>query len=92
MLALDYRAIGPLFKEVPEHPYMLHGDYHSNNVMLQNNEPLMIVADKSMVIGYTRLLRRTLRRNADTEMGQKCIAYYKSRLAELLNRVDTLVF
>ena len=136
---------------------MLHGDYHSNNVMVQNGEPLMIdmdtlcvghpvfelastfnayvgfseldptviqkfmkldaetgrkigskilplylnsqdesyiqsVAEKAMVIGYTRLLRRTLRREADTEMGQRCIAHYKARLAELLEHVDTLMF
>lgn len=146
-----------MMEAVPEHFYMLHGDYHSNNVMLQNGEPLMIdmdtlcvghpvfelastfnayvgfseldpdsikrfmkldaetgrviwnkllplylntedeayiqsVAEKAMVVGYTRLLRRTLRREADTEQGQKCIAYYKARLAELLERVDTLAF
>ena len=146
-----------LIEAVPEHPYMLHGDYHSNNVMMQNGEPLMIdmdtlcvghpvfelastfnayvgfseldptviqqfmkldaetgrrvwnkllplylnsedetyirsVAEKAMVVGYTRLLRRTLRREADTEQGQKSIAHYKARLAELLERVDSLVF
>lgn len=146
-----------LIEAVPEHDYMLHGDYHGNNVMMQNGEPLMIdmdtlcvghpvfelastfnayvgfseinpdsikqfmkldaqtgrqiwsrilplylnsqdetyvqsVADKAMVIGYTRLLRRSLRREADTEMGRKSIAHYKTRLTELLDRVDTLVF
>ena len=45
-----------------------------------------------MIIGYTRLLRRTLRREADTEQGQKSIAYYKERLAQLLARVDSLTF
>ncbi|MBR4961690.1 MAG: anti-sigma factor antagonist [Clostridia bacterium] len=146
-----------LIQAIPEHPYMLHGDYHSNNVMIQNGEPLMIdmdtlcvghpvfelastfnayvgfseldpevvkrflkldaetaravwkkllplylnsedeayiqsVAKKAMVIGYMRLLRRTIRREADTEQGQKCIAHYKKRLAELLEQVDTLTF
>lgn len=146
-----------LIEAVPECNYMLHGDYHGNNVMMQNGEPLLIdmdtlcvghpvfelastfnayvgfseldpnlikqfmkldretahvvwnkllalylnsqdesyiqsVAEKAMVIGYTRLLRRTLRREADTEQGQKCIVRYKARLAELLERVDTLVF
>lgn len=146
-----------LIEAVPEHPYMLHGDYHSNNVMMQNGEPLMIdmdtlcvghpvfelastfnayvgfseidpnsirlfmkldaetgrlmwnkllplylnssdeayirsVAEKAMVLGYTRLLRRSLRREADTEQGRKSIAHYKARLAELLERVDSLVF
>lgn len=151
------KKLHDLIEAVPERDYMLHGDYHSNNVMVQNGEPLMIdmdtlcvghpvfelastfnayvgfgevdpnvtlqflkldvetahavwdkvlklylnsededyirsVAEKAMVIGYTRLLRRTLRRQADTELGQKSIAYYKARLEELLDRVDTLVF
>jgi len=155
--AQQQQKLRAMLEAVPEHPYMLHGDYHSNNVMLQNGEPLMIdmdtlcvghpvfelastfnayvgfseldpevirkymkldaetgrtvwnkllplylnsddetyirsVAEKAMVIGYTRLLRRTLRREADTEQGQKSIAHYKARLAELLERVDTLVF
>ena len=146
-----------MIEEVPESDFMLHGDYHSNNVMVQNGEPLLIdmdtlcvghpvfelastfnayvgfgeldpdvtqrflkldaatakavwdktlrlylnsedagyiqsVAEKAMVIGYTRLLRRTIRREAQTEFGQKCIAHYKKRLEELLERVDSLVF
>ena len=146
-----------LISAVPDHDYMLHGDYHSNNVMVQNGEPLLIdmdtlcvghpvfelastfnayvgfgevdpdvtlrfikldretahavwnkllqlylntedeeyirsVAEKAMVLGYTRLLRRTIRRESDTDYGKACIAHYKQRLAELLERVDTLVF
>ena len=146
-----------LIDAVPDHGYMLHGDYHSNNVMVQNGEPLLIdmdtlcvghpvfelastfnayvgfgeldpevtmrfikldretahavwnkllklylntedeeyirsVSEKAMVLGYTRLLRRTIRREADTDYGKACIAHYKERLAELLERVDTLSF
>lgn len=142
---------------IAEHPYMLHGDYHSNNVMVQNGEPLLIdmdtlcvghpvfelastfnayvgfsevdpenvqrfmkldvktartiwqkilplylntqdenviqaVAEKAMVIGYTRLLRRTLRREADTELGKQSITHYKARLCELIEKVDSLTF
>lgn len=152
-----YEKLHAMIEAVPEHSFMLHGDYHSNNVMVQNGEPLMIDMDtlcighpvfelastfnayvgfsemnpesikqfmkldqetgrriwktllplylgsrdeayvasvekKAMIIGYTRLLRRTLRREADTEMGQKSIAYYKTRLAELLEQVDSLTF
>jgi hypothetical protein len=58
----------------------------------QDEAYIQSVADKAMIIGYTRLLRRTLRREADTELGQKSIAYYKTRLAELLARVDSLTF
>ena len=152
-----YEKLHAMIEAVPGHSFMLHGDYHSNNVMVQNGEPLMIDMDtlcighpvfelastfnayvgfsemnpesikqfmkldqetgrriwktllplyldsrdeayvasvekKAMIIGYTRLLRRTLRREADTEMGQKSIAYYKTRLAELLEQVDSLTF
>lgn len=151
------KKLHELIAAVPEHDYMLHGDYHSNNVLVQNGEPLLIdmdtlcvghpvfelastfnayvgfgevdpnvtlrfmkmdaqtahavwhkllrlylntedeayirsVAEKAMVVGYTRLLRRTIRREADTDYGKACIAHYKGRLAQLLDRVDTLVF
>ena len=151
------KKLHDLIAAVPDHDYMLHGDYHSNNVMVQNGEPLLIdmdtlcvghpvfelastfnayvgfgevdpevtlrfikldrdtahavwhkllqqylntqdedyirsVAEKAMVLGYTRLLRRTIRREADTEYGQACIAHYKQRLAQLLERVDSLAF
>ncbi len=49
------------------------------------------VADKAKVVGYTRLLRRTIRRQS-AAAGQAVIAHCKARLAELLGRVDTLVF
>lgn len=146
-----------LISAVPDHGYMLHGDYHSNNVLVQNGEPLLIdmdtlcvghpvfelastfnayvgfgevdpavtqrfikldsktartvwnkllklylntddesicrsVEEKAMLLGYTRLLRRTIRREADTDYGKACIAHYKKRIAELLERVDSLVF
>ena len=50
------------------------------------------IADKARVIGYTRLLRRTIRRQGDTAEGQAIIANCKARLAELLARVDKLTF
>ncbi len=50
------------------------------------------IADKAKVIGYTRLLRRTIRRQGDTAEGQAIIANCKVRLAELLARVDKLTF
>ena len=147
-----------LVEEVPERDTMLHGDYHTNNIVMQNNEVLIIdmdtlcvghpifelasmylgfvafgeldhnvtvqflkmpyetavlfwkkalakylgtqdpetvraVEEKAMVIGYARLMRRTIRRNGfDTEEGRANIQLCKSRLAELLSRVDTLTF
>ncbi len=51
------------------------------------------VAAKAKVIGYARLLRRTLRRRRlETDAGQAVIDNCKARLAELLPRTDTLVF
>ena len=50
---------------------------------------LQTYADKARVIGYTRLLRRTIRREPDNTA---VIDHCKKCLAELLARVDTLVF
>ena len=50
------------------------------------------IADKAKVIGHTRLLRRTIRRQGGTAEGQAVIANCKTRLAELLGRVDELTF
>ena len=135
---------------------LLHGDYHTNNVMVQNGEPLLIdmdtlclghpvfelgsvfnaflgyseldhsnmieffgytyetsekvwnaalklylgtddevvcqsVKEKAMVIGYTRMLRRALRRPSEADSPAK-IARCKQMLEYLLGRVDTLLF
>ncbi|HBL41135.1 MAG TPA: hypothetical protein DDY98_06035 [Ruminococcaceae bacterium] len=45
--------------------------------------------NKAMVVGYTRLLRRTVRREAENTA---LIDYCKSRLSELLTQVDSLDF
>lgn len=147
-----------LVEAVPERDTMLHGDYHTNNIVMQNDEVLIIdmdtlcvghpifelasmylgfvafgeldpnvtlnflkmthdtavvfwkkalakylgsdddaairaVEEKAMVIGYARLMRRTIRRNGfDTEDGRATIALCKERLADLLSRVDSLDF
>ena len=147
-----------LVEAVPERDTMLHGDYHTNNIVMQNDEVLIIdmdtlcvghpifelasmylgfvafgeldpnvtlnflkmthdtavvfwkkalakylgsdddaavraVEEKAMVVGYARLMRRTIRRNGfDTEDGRATIALCKERLADLLSRVDSLDF
>ena len=43
------------------------------------------------MIGYTRLLRRTVRRPDEDGAAEK-IAYYKKRLIEVIDKVDTLEF
>ena len=51
------------------------------------------VEDKARVIGYTRMIRRSIRRKGlETEAGRAEIDLWKSELLELLDRVDTLVF
>ena len=150
------RRLRALIEAVPKQNTLLHGDYHTNNVMVQNGEPLLIdmdtlcmghpvfelgsmfnafvgyselnhqnmldffgytfetagkfwrmalktylateddavcqsVAEKAMVIGYTRMLRRALRRPSDADSPAK-IARCKQMLAQLLDKVDTLLF
>ena len=145
-----------LIQAVPKQNTLMHGDYHTNNVMVQNGEPLLIdmdtlcmghpvfelgsmfnafigyseldhqvtldffgytheaaetfwdmtlkmylgtedeavcrsVAEKAMIIGYTRMLRRAVRRPDEADSPAK-IARCKEMLAVLLDKVDTLVF
>ena len=50
-------------------------------------------AEKAMVIAYTRMMRRTIRRNGfDTEEGRLFIDVCKNHLADLLGRVNSLLF
>ena len=49
------------------------------------------VAEKAMIIGYTRMLRRAIRRPNEAESPAK-IARCKEMLAMLLEKVDTLCF
>ena len=145
-----------LIEAVPKLNTMLHGDYHTGNVMIQNGEPLLIDMDtlctghpifefgsmfnafvgftelnpedmldffgykfetagrfwksvlklylntedekvceelekKAMIIGYTRMLRRAIRRPNDPG-SPKRIAHCKDRLIQLVNEVDELTF
>lgn len=49
------------------------------------------IMDKARVIGYTRMMRRTIRRSGDTPEGQALIAHCAKQLSELLAKVDSLV-
>ena len=145
-----------LIEAVPKTNTVMHGDYHTNNIMVQNGEPLLIdmdtlcmghpvfelgsmfnafvgyseldhqnmmdffgysfetagkfwnlvlqmylgtdneavcrsVAEKAMVVGYTRMLRRAIRRPNEAESSAK-IARCKEMLAILLDKVDSLEF
>ena len=60
------------------------------NSMFNNGDENTIidVENKAKVIGYMRLLRRCLRRDAD----EVTVNHYKANLSEALDKVDTLVF
>ena len=150
------KKLRALIEAVPKRNTLMHGDYHTNNIMVQNGEPLLIdmdtlcmghpvfelgsmfnafvgyselnhqnmmdffgysfetagkfwnmalkmylgtddetvcksVAEKAMIIGYTRMLRRAIRRPHEAASPAK-IARCKEMLAELLNNVDCLTF
>ena len=51
------------------------------------------VEDKARIIGYTRMIRRSIRRKGlETEKGRAEIDLWKKQLLELLENTDTLVF
>jgi len=150
------KKLRALVEAVPKQNTLMHGDYHTNNIMVQNGEPLLIdmdtlcmghpvfelgsmfnafigyseldhqvtmnffgythesaekfwdmslkmylgtddeevcrsVAEKAMIIGYTRMLRRAIRRPEEADSPAK-IARCKEMLEVLLNKIDTLVF
>ena len=51
------------------------------------------VEDKARIIGYTRMIRRSIRRKGlESEKGKAEIELWKKELLELLDRTDTLLF
>ena len=151
----QWKKLSNMVNSISEPQFMIHGDYHINNVMIQDGEPLLIDMDtvsyghpifefaaiylgyvgycesnpsgtmdfyglpyetttkiwktllekyyngdqakiqevelKAKVIGYARMLRRTIRRiGKDTEEGKIQIELCKKHLTELLPLVDTL--
>lgn len=150
------KKLRALVEAVPKQNTLMHGDYHTNNIMVQNGEPLLIdmdtlcmghpvfelgsmfnafigyseldhqvtmdffgythetaekfwdmslkmylgtedeevcrnVAEKAMIIGYTRMLRRALRRPDEAESPAK-IARCKEMLAKLLEKTESIYF
>ena len=58
-----------------------------------DEETIRSVEEKAQIVGYTRIMRRRIRRNGfDTEEGRAEIENCKKHLAELLPKVDTLTF
>ncbi|MBQ9355186.1 MAG: anti-sigma factor antagonist [Clostridia bacterium] len=58
-----------------------------------NENKIREVEEKARIIGYTRLIRRSIRRNGlETEYGRKEINHWKSELLSLLETTNTLTF
>ena len=150
------KKLRALIEAVPKQNTLMHGDYHTNNIMVQNGEPLLIdmdtlcmghpvfelgsmfnafigyseldhqvtmnffgythesaekfwdlslkmylgtedeavcrsIAEKAMIVGYTRMLRRAIRRPEEADSPAK-IARCKEMLAILLEKTDSLYF
>ena len=150
------KKLRAVIEAVPKQNTLMHGDYHTNNIMVQNGEPLLIdmdtlcmghpvfelgsmfnafvgyseldhqvtinffgythetagkfwdmalkmylgtedeavcrsVAEKAMIIGYTRMLRRAIRRPDEADSAAK-IERCKEMLCVLLNKINTLTF
>lgn len=59
----------------------------------EDEELVRSVEDKARIIGYTRLIRRSIRRGGlDDPMKLEEIKHWKKELIELLDRTDTLLF
>jgi uncharacterized protein (TIGR02172 family) len=59
----------------------------------QDEETVRSVEDKAKIIGYTRIMRREIRRNGlNDEKGRAVIENSRKVLCELLPKVDTLLF
>lgn len=59
----------------------------------KSEEEINAIADKAKIVGYTRIMRRTIRRNGfEDEIGKKTIENAKKNIIELVEKVDSLVF
>ena len=58
-----------------------------------DEDQVRAVEEKAQVVGYARIMRRSIRRNGlNTEAGRKEIQNCREHLRDLLSRVDTLIF
>ena len=98
---LAYRGFSELDHGVTERflgiPYELAGEIWDKTLRLyfetEDGERLSAIADKAKLIGYTRLMRRTIRRiGYEDAEGKAIIDNCKKQIGGLLSRVDTLVF
>ncbi|WP_051205904.1 anti-sigma factor antagonist [Butyrivibrio sp. FC2001] len=59
----------------------------------EDEDRIKEVVDKARIVGYTRIIRRNIRRGAlENETGKQEIELWTKELIELLDRIDTLEF
>ena len=59
----------------------------------KDDAAIQAVEDKAKIIGYTRIMRRSIRRNGlNTKDGRAVIENCKTKLIDLVGRVDSLLF
>ena len=78
-------------------PYEMASEFWERSLRLYLNgadeETVKSVEEKASVIGYTRIMRRRIRRNGlETPEGRAVIENCRDHLLDLLPRVDTLLF
>lgn len=76
-------------------PYTLAGELWRKTLQLylgtDDEAAIASAAEKAALLGYTRLMRRAVRRGGfDNPEGRELIAHCRTRLGELLARIDTL--
>ena len=78
-------------------PYETAGHFWRESLRLylgtDDEEKIREVEEKAQLIGFTRIMRRRIRRNGfDTEEGRAEIENAKAHILELLDKIDTLTF
>lgn len=57
-----------------------------------SEEEVEKILQKAKLIGYARMMRRTIRRSGNTEAGKQLVEESRSRLLELLPKIDNLYY
>ena len=96
-----YQGYGELDHEITKNflglDYGVAGEFWHDSLRMYldgaDEQKCREVEEKAMIVGYTRIMRRRIRRGGfDDEFGRKEIENCAKRLAELLPKVDTLTF
>ncbi len=77
-------------------PYELATDFWNKSLKLyfgtDDENTIDEIKETSMIIGFARLMRRTIRRESDTKEGQEIIENSKKMITELVPKFDKLDF